>query len=144
MLSPAVVFAHSKASVPRFITPPAEDKTFYGKIEGVNDLATFEAATVEGLERAFHEAVEDYVMLCKEAKKEPLKSCKGSFNVRVSPEVHRKALEKATLLGISLNQLVQDAIEHEVRATRVQPGKKENFRKVARHRGSSKRMSQVS
>lgn len=94
----------------------AEDKTFYGKIEGINDLVTFEGNTVEKLERALHEAVEDYVVLCKEVKKEPLKSCKGSFNVRISPEIHRKAVEKATFLGMSLNQFVQNSVEHEISA----------------------------
>ena len=91
-----------------------EDKVLYGKIEGINDLITFEGDTVEELIDAFHQAVEDYVALCKEANKEPLKSCKGSFNVRISPDIHRKALEKATIMGISLNQLVQKAIEQEV------------------------------
>lgn len=92
----------------------AEDKVLYGKIEGINDLITFEGHTVEELIEAFHEAVDDYLTLCKEANKEPLKSCKGSFNVRISSEIHRKALEKATIMGISLNQLVQKAIEQEV------------------------------
>lgn len=95
----------------------AKDKTFYGKIEGINDLVTFEGHTVEKLEKALHEAVEDYVVLCKEVKKEPLKSCKGSFNVRISPGIHRKAVEKATLLGMSLNQFVQNAVEHEINAS---------------------------
>lgn len=92
----------------------AEDKVLYGKIEGINDLITFEGHTVEELIEAFQEAVDDYLTLCKEANKEPLKSCKGSFNVRISPEIHRKALEKATIMGMSLNQLVQKAIEQEV------------------------------
>ncbi|MDI6760686.1 MAG: type II toxin-antitoxin system HicB family antitoxin [Candidatus Brocadiaceae bacterium] len=98
----------------------AEDKTFYGRIEGVSDLVTFEGNTVEELEKAFHGAVEDYVMLCKRVKKEPLRSCKGSFNVRIPPEIHRKAVKQAALLGMSLNQFVQNAIEHEVSATNVQ------------------------
>ena len=35
----------------------AEDGVFYGKIEGVNDLVTFEGQSVEELKNAFHEAV---------------------------------------------------------------------------------------
>ncbi|MBI5198283.1 MAG: type II toxin-antitoxin system HicB family antitoxin, partial [Nitrospirae bacterium] len=92
----------------------SEEMTFHGKIEGINDLVTFEGETVKKLAGAFRESVEDYIALCKDAGKEPLKSCKGSFNVRIAPETHRKALEKATLLRISLNQLVQKAIEEEV------------------------------
>lgn len=92
----------------------AEDGVFHGKIEGINDLVTFEGSCVDELTRAFRQAVEDYGALCREAGKEPLKSCKGSFNVRVSPEIHRKALLKAAMMGISLNQFVQSAIEKEV------------------------------
>jgi predicted HicB family RNase H-like nuclease len=92
----------------------AEDRVFHGKIEGITDLVTFEGKNVDELIKAFHEAVDDYIALCKGAGKEPLKSCKGSFNVRVPSELHMKAIKQATVLGISLNQLVQKAIEKAV------------------------------
>ncbi|RMG19274.1 MAG: type II toxin-antitoxin system HicB family antitoxin [Bacteroidetes bacterium] len=92
----------------------AEDELFYGRIEGITDLVTFEGKSVEELKKAFEEAVEDYVQLCKAIGKEPYKSFKGSFNVRITPRLHRQAFEKATLEGITLNQLVQKAIEKEV------------------------------
>ena len=92
----------------------ADDKVFHGKIEGIIDLVTFEGKSVNELERAFHEAVNDYIALCKEAGKEPLKSCKGSFNVRIPYELHIKAVKQATITGVSLNQLVQRAIEKAV------------------------------
>ncbi len=92
----------------------AEDKVFHGKIEGVDDLVTFEGKSVDALIKAFHEEVDDYIELCKEQGKEPLRSYKGSFNVRVSPDIHRRAVETATKKGLSLNQLVQKAIEREL------------------------------
>lgn len=93
----------------------ADDNLFYGRIEGVNDLVTFQGETVDELKRAFEEAVEDYVELCREAGKDPLKSFRGSFNVRIDPDLHRRAYRAATVAGQSLNQLVQAAIEREVR-----------------------------
>jgi predicted HicB family RNase H-like nuclease len=45
-----------------------------------------------------------------------LKSFKGSFNVRVKPDMHKKAAMLAIMKGISLNQLVQNAIEKELEA----------------------------
>ena len=48
----------------------AEDKVFHGKIEGITDLVTFEGKNVDELIKAFHEAVDDYIALCKEAGKE--------------------------------------------------------------------------
>ncbi|SDA94684.1 hypothetical protein SAMN03080617_03942 [Algoriphagus alkaliphilus] len=49
----------------------AEDKVFHGKIEGIDDLVTFEGATVADLKTAFAEAVEDYIETCTEIGKKP-------------------------------------------------------------------------
>jgi len=92
----------------------ADDDIFFGKIEGVRDLVTFEGSSVDELKTAFIEAVDDYIALCREVGKEPLKSAKGSFNVRIPPKLHRQAMGKAALAGVSLNKLVRRAIEREV------------------------------
>lgn len=49
----------------------AEDEVFFGKILGIDDLVTFEGASVKDLKKAFHEAVEDYLETCKKMDKEP-------------------------------------------------------------------------
>ncbi len=41
-----------------------EDRVFHGKIEFINDRVTFEATTVEGLEKEFHATVDDYIETC--------------------------------------------------------------------------------
>jgi predicted HicB family RNase H-like nuclease len=92
----------------------AEDKVFHGKIEGITDLVSFEGQTVNELIKAFHEAVDDYISLCKDTGKEPLKSYKGSFNIRIPSELHRKAMHEASIRGVSLNQFVQKAMEKAV------------------------------
>ena len=90
-----------------------DDDIFYGKIEGINDLVTFEGSDVKELKKAFKEAVEDYSALCEQVGKPALKSYKGSFNVRIPTELHRKSVQKALMHRISLNQLVQRALEKE-------------------------------
>jgi predicted HicB family RNase H-like nuclease len=92
----------------------AEDDCFFGKIEGINDLVTFEGQNVSELREAFHGAVEEYEELCKKMGKPSHKSYKGSFNIRITPELHKKAVQRSLMLGITLNQLVQKAIEKEV------------------------------
>jgi predicted HicB family RNase H-like nuclease len=92
----------------------AEDEVFFGKIEGINDLVSFEGESTKELKQAFHDAVEDYIEICRENSKDVFKSYKGSFNVRIDPQLHRKISEMALLKGISLNQLVQTALEHEL------------------------------
>jgi len=89
----------------------AVDHILYGKLEEIDDLVTFEGASVSELEVSFREAVDCYLALCEQQGKEPLKSYRGSFNVRVSPTLHRIAVEKSIMQGISLNQFVQKALE---------------------------------
>jgi predicted HicB family RNase H-like nuclease len=92
----------------------ADDEIFFGKIEGIDDLVSFEGKTVTELKKSFEDAVNDYKILCKEAGKDSEKSYKGSFNVRISSEVHRKAKRLAIMNGLSLNQFIQKAVEEEV------------------------------
>jgi len=91
-----------------------EDNCFYGKLEGIRDLISFEGQSVEELRTSFREAVEDYLELCKKSGQRPEKSYKGSFNVRIDPKLHRQAALKSAALGISLNRFVQAAIEKEL------------------------------
>lgn len=95
----------------------SDDEVFYGKIEGVADLVTFEGDSVSALKNAFQESVEEYVSLCKKHKKPLMRSYKGSFNVRIDPSLHQRAALIASHEGISLNQLIQRAIEKEVEAS---------------------------
>ena len=92
----------------------AEDEVFFGKIEGIDDLVSFEGSSVSELKKSFEDAVEDYIALCKETNKNSEKSYKGSFNVRIPSEMHKKAKRLAIMKGISLNQFVQHAVEEEV------------------------------
>ena len=87
-----------------------EDEVFFGKIEGIDDSISFEGSSVNELNHSFHEAVEDYIELCEINKKEPQKAYKGSFNIRISPQLHKKAVQEATIRGISLNQFIENVI----------------------------------
>lgn len=88
-----------------------EDEVFYGELEGINDLISYEGSSVSELKAAFEEAVEDYIELCKLNGKEPEKMYKGSFNIRIKPELHKRAAQMALKEGKSLNQYIEDAIE---------------------------------
>lgn len=91
-----------------------EDECFYGKIIGIDDLVTFEGNSVEELKKAFEEAVDDYLITCKEFGKETDKSYKGNFNVRIAPELHKMAVLIAKSQGKSLNSFVEEAIRQKV------------------------------
>ncbi len=89
----------------------ADDDVFYGKLLGISDLVSFEGSSVTDLKKAFHEAVEDYLITCEELGKDPEKIYKGSFNVRIPPELHRKAANYASIRKMTLNDLVKQAID---------------------------------
>lgn len=88
----------------------SEDNVLYGKIEGIVDLVTFESESCNEIEKEFQLAVDDYLEFCKEVGKSPDKSYKGSFNIRISPDLHKRADNTAKKKGITLNQLVSSAI----------------------------------
>lgn len=81
-----------------------------GKIEGINDYIDFEAEDINSIETEFHLAVDDYLDFCAEVGKEPEKEYKGTFNVRISPELHKKMALCAFMDGRSLNAEIEKAI----------------------------------
>lgn len=98
------------------------DEVLHGKIEGINDLVTFEATSVKELKKAFKEAVEDYIELCHKVGKEFFRSFKGTFNVRIDSELHAQAFHYALIHGMTLNQFVKSAIE-----TKLETSKKKEL-----------------
>ena len=87
-----------------------EDGLFYGKVMGIRALISYEGTTAHELIDDFHGAVEDYLELCEAEGKEPEKAYKGSFNVRISPELHKQAVIFAASQGISLNSFVESVL----------------------------------
>lgn len=94
-----------------------EDDVFFGKIEGINALVTFEGQSVPELKEAFKEAVSDYLELCKVKGIKAIKTYTGILNVRLTPEIHRKAAMIATKSGTTLNGFIKKAVEKELKFT---------------------------
>ena len=88
-----------------------DDKIFYGQVEYIRSLISFEGEDVVSLRASFQEAIDDYLALCEEKSIEPEKPFKGSFNVRVGSQLHRQAALFAQQRGVNLNKLVADALE---------------------------------
>jgi predicted HicB family RNase H-like nuclease len=90
------------------------DAVFHGKVVGVKSLISFEGDSVSAIIEDFHNAIDEYLEFCAETGKQPEKPFKGSFNVRIGTDLHRKAALAAFARGISLNTLVEDAIKQTV------------------------------
>ena len=87
-----------------------EDKCLFGKVVGIKSLLSYEGCSVQELEEDFQRVINDYLEDCYERGVEPEQPYKGSFNIRISPELHRAIAIYAIKIGKSLNATVEDAI----------------------------------
>ena len=90
----------------------ADDEIFVGKVYGITDSLNFHGTSVSELEEMFHQSIDNYLAMCAAVGKAPDKEFKGSFNVRISPELHREISIQAAEEGITLNQYVLRALEN--------------------------------
>ena len=88
----------------------AEDRVLHGRILGIRDMVSFEGTDVVSLETSFHEAVDEYLAFCESEGKKPDVAFKGSFNVRLSQDLHQKAAIFAEQHKRKLNAVVSDAL----------------------------------
>ncbi len=89
-----------------------QDEVFYGKVEYIRSLISYEGHDVETLRASFQEGINDYLELCQQKGIVPEQPFKGSFNIRPGTELHRRAAIAAQEQGINLNKLVSEALEH--------------------------------
>jgi predicted HicB family RNase H-like nuclease len=87
-----------------------EDNCLFGKLQFIRSLVNYEGQTVAELEKAFQEAVDDYLETCAELSIKPEQPCKGSFNVRVGHDLHLAASLVASRESITLNDLTRKAL----------------------------------
>ena len=84
--------------------------TLRGKIEGIRDLVDFESDSAASIQEEFHNAVDDYLRFCEEVGKTPERSYKGSFNIRIKPQLHKRLYARALAENASMNAVVEEAI----------------------------------
>lgn len=89
----------------------AEDKVLHGRVVGIRDMITYEGQDVAGLEANFKAAVEEYLRFCVKEGKTPDTPFKGSFNVRVGHELHKRAALYAEEHNQKLNAVIHKALE---------------------------------
>ena len=91
-----------------------EDGLFYGRVQGIRSLISYEGTTAKELIEDFQGAVDDYLAMCEADGVEPERAYKGSFNVRIEPQLHRQLAIQAIGQQISLNSLVEAALRQYV------------------------------
>lgn len=79
-------------------------------------MISYEGKTIEKLEQDFIENIKHYLNICKAKGITPQRSFTCSFNVRIPPDMHGKAVLKARTQGVSLNVFVKEAIEQKLKS----------------------------
>ena len=59
----------------------------------------------------FEQSIDNYLELYQKIGKNPYKEFRGTFNVGLSPEIHRKAALAAKMQKMTLNQYIAKAVE---------------------------------
>lgn len=88
----------------------SEAGLFHGEVLDTRDVITFQGTTVDELDQAFRDSLDDYLDFCSERGEEPDKPFSGRLMVRLSSDLHRKLFVEARRDGKSLNQLISDRL----------------------------------
>lgn len=89
----------------------AEDRVLHGQLLGIRDAVVYEGTDVDSLESNFRAAVDEYLAFCAVEDKTPDRPFKGSFNIRVGPDLHKRAALFADQHHQKLNAVVSKALE---------------------------------
>ena len=94
----------------RFEYDPDAD-IFHGDVLHINDVVTFQGRSIDELKAALAESVEVYLEYCERKGRSPEKPFSGTFNVRLTPEIHQQIAMRAAEAGVSLNKWVAKILE---------------------------------
>lgn len=96
-----------------------EAHIFSGEVINTRTVITFQGTTVDEIENAFHDSVDDYLEWCKEDGIEPEKPYSGKFNVRLTPLFHSQVAIAARKMNMSLNSFVEKSLHDEIAAMKM-------------------------
>ncbi len=94
-------------------------KIFHGDVINTRDIITFQGRTVDEIEMAFRESIDDYLSWCEQDGVNPEKPYSGKFNLRLSPELHKEVAVTAKKLKLSINSFVEKALLDEINVHRA-------------------------
>lgn len=106
------------------VEPSIEDECLHGRVLFIEDMVTYEGKTIPELIQSFKDAVDRYLAYCERTGKEACKVYSGTFNVRIGPDLHKKAVHAAAKHGIKLNEFVVQAVSAAVNQdgpTKIEP-----------------------
>lgn len=87
---------------------------FRGEFLGLNGGADFYGDSIAQLVQEGERSLQAFLDVCKERGIDPIRQFSGKFQLRIKREIHERATVVAAARGMSLNSLIEEAIEHEL------------------------------
>jgi predicted HicB family RNase H-like nuclease len=84
---------------------------FSGRIVNAKAIGTFYGKSVTELEEEFKKTIDYYLDLCKRKQIKPEKPFSGRFNLRLTPDLHRKLYLASSEEGKSINYWIKERLE---------------------------------
>jgi predicted HicB family RNase H-like nuclease len=93
-----------------------EEKCLIGEVIGIDHIIFFRGATSEEIYETFKEMIDEYLEDCAEEGIEPNKP-PTEIMVAISTDLYAKASHKANLKGLTVDGLINHAVENLVSET---------------------------
>ena len=87
-----------------------EARVFHGEVLDTRDVITFQGRSVDEIEVAFRDSIDDYLAFCAERGEDPDRPFSGRLMLRLPKELHRDVFVEAKREGKSLSQFVVDRL----------------------------------
>lgn len=93
-----------------------EDGRLIIQVMHIDDFLTSECTDASNVDAEFVQLVDGYLDTCKRYGRDPAPPFKGTFNVRIPPELHKKIAYAAADSDESLNSWVAQALEQQLKS----------------------------
>jgi predicted HicB family RNase H-like nuclease len=94
-------------------------KLFHGDVINIKTVITFQGKSVDEIEQAFCDSIDDYIAWCKEDGAAPEQPYSGKFNLQLSPNLHKEVAVMAKKLKLSVDSFVEKALVDEINACKM-------------------------
>jgi predicted HicB family RNase H-like nuclease len=96
-----------------------EDGVLFVKVLHIDDLLVGQCNSASETLGVLADLIDAYMEDCAEIGRDPTKPFKGTFNIRMNPELHRRAAWSAAEDGVTLNNWIQSAVEEKLECEKL-------------------------
>jgi predicted HicB family RNase H-like nuclease len=90
------------------------DDALFLKVLHIDDLLIVELDSASKAQKALEDLIEGYLADCAEEGRQPDPQFKGTLNVRLGPDLHKRAAMRAASEGLSFNRWICVAVEEKL------------------------------